>query len=147
MNKLLKEVSTKLFDYLGLEEIEIRYEEIPDDSRFYNHELYIGINNKYLNNESETLKCLIHEIRHYYQLCVVAYQIELEPQYEEWKKEFKLEINKIKPEDSMCLYIEVDAYAFTKYILKEWFDIDYHHYDKNYDQLLDKFIKCYYMRL
>ena len=33
--KLLKKVSTKLFDYLGLEEIDIRYEDIPDDSRFY----------------------------------------------------------------------------------------------------------------
>ncbi len=22
----------------------------------------------------------------------------------------------------MCLYIEVDAYAFTKYILKRWFN-------------------------
>lgn len=147
MTKLLNEVSTKLFDYLGLEEIEIKYEEIEEDSRFYNHELYIGINNKYINDEYESLKCIIHEIRHYYQLCVVAYNIDIEPQYTEWKKEFKLDINNIKPEDSMCLYIEVDAYAFTKYILKEWFDIDYHHYDKNYDQLLDKFIKCYHMRL
>ncbi len=144
MNKLLKEVSTKLFDYLGLEEIEIRYEEIPDDSRFYNHELYIGINNKYLNDESELLKCLIHEIRHYYQLCVVAYQIELEPQYEEWKKEFKLDQTKLKPEESMCLYIEVDAYAFTKYILKEWFDYDYHHCDEAYDALLTLYINKYY---
>ncbi len=86
--KLLKEVSTKLFDYLGLEEIDIRYEDILDDSRFYNRDLYIGINNKYIDDVYETLKCLIHEIRHYYQLCVVAYGLEIEPQYNEWAKEF-----------------------------------------------------------
>ena len=62
MTKLLNEVSSKLFDYLGLEEIEIKYEEMGEDSRFYNHELYIGINNKYINDEYESLKCIIHSI-------------------------------------------------------------------------------------
>jgi hypothetical protein len=63
MKELIKEVSTKLLNYLGLESIEIKYEDIPDDSRFYNHDLSIGINNKYINYEYETLKCIIYKIR------------------------------------------------------------------------------------
>ena len=142
----MKDIANKLFDYLGLESIEIKYEELgEEDSRFYTKELYIAINTKYYNDEFESLKCLIHEIRHYYQLTVVAYEVDMEPQYQYWKEEFKM--NNLRPEDSMCLHIEIDAYAFTKYILKEWLGIEYHHYDKNYDVLLEKFIKHYYIRI
>ncbi len=141
----LKELQNQLFDYLGLKPIEIKYEELEEDSRFYIQGLYIGINNNYIDNELESLKCIIHEIRHYYQLAVVAYQVEEEPQYKYWKQEFKM--NNLKPEDSLCLHLEVDAYAFTKYILKEWFNIEYHHNNLDYDKALDIFIKHYYLRI
>ena len=39
MKELIKEVSTKLLNFLGLESINIKYEDIPYDSRFYNHDL------------------------------------------------------------------------------------------------------------
>ena len=140
----LKEIQKQLFDYLGLEPLPIKYEELEEDSRFYPHDLYISINNKYIDNELESLKCIIHEIRHYYQL-VVAYQVEEEVQYKYWKQEFKM--NNLKPEDSLCLHLEIDAYAFTKYILKEWLNIEYHHNDLDYDKTLDIFIKHYYKRI
>lgn len=140
----MKDIANKLFDYLGLEPIEIKYEELgEEDSRFYTKELYIVINTKYYNDELETLKCLIHEIRHYYQLVIVAYRIDIEPQYKYWKDELQFNI-KLKPEDALCQYIEIDAFAFTKYILNRWFQIEYHHHDKDYDNLLDTFIKRYY---
>ena len=65
------------------------------------------------------------------------------PQYNYWKKEFKNSI-KLKPEDALCQYIEIDAFAFTKYVLKEWYGIEYHHYDNEYDKILDNFISMYY---
>ena len=139
--KLIK-LKDDLFDFLSLEPIEVIYENLElEDSRFYTHELYIAINKNYLNDEYESMKCLIHEIRHYYQLTVVTLDIEAEPQYKYWKEEFNI---KLKPEDEMCKYIEIDAFAFTKYILKEWFAIEYHHYDKKYDEILDLFIYKFY---
>ena len=144
MNTNLEELKNNLFEYLDLEPIRIKYEDLGnEDSRFYTHDLYIAINNKYINDELEIIKCLIHEIRHYYQLVVVICEEDFNPQYKYWKKEFKNKI-KLKPEDAMCQYIEIDAFAFTKYILKEWLNIEYHHHDKKYDEILDLFIKKYY---
>lgn len=144
MTTNLEELKNNLFEYLELEPIEIKYEDLgEEDSRFYTHDLYISINEKYKDNELEIMKCLIHEIRHYFQLVVVICGEDYNPQYKYWKKELKLNI-KLKPEDALCQYIEIDAYAFTKYILKEWFNIEYHHYDEDYDNLLDQFIKRYY---
>ena len=139
-------ISNKLFDYLGLEPIDIKYEDLGiEDSRFYTRDLYISINNKYKDNDIELLKCLIHEIRHYYQLICVALNFDLEPQTKIWKEEFKMNRKNMEPGEDMCLLIEVDAYAFTKYILKKWFDYDYHHHDSNYDMVLDELInKLYY---
>ena len=72
MTTKLEELKNNLFEYLGLEPIEIKYEDLGvEDSRFYTHDLYVSINEKYKDNEYETMKCLIHEIRHYYQLVVV----------------------------------------------------------------------------
>lgn len=141
----LKKVQKQLFEYLGLEPIPINYEELEEDSRFYPKGLCISINNKYIDNELESLKCIIHEIRHYYQLVVVAYQVEEEPQYKYFKQELRM--NNLKPEDSLCLHLEIDAYAFTKYLLKEWFNIEYHHNDLDYDKTLDIFINHYYIRI
>ena len=56
-------------------------------------------------------------------------------------------MNNLKPEDSLCLHLEIDAYAFTKYLLKEWFNIEYHHNDLDYDKTLDIFINHYYIRI
>ena len=40
--------------------------------------------------------------------------------------------------------VEVDAYAFTKYILKQWFHYEYHYPNDIYDGLLDIYIAKYY---
>ncbi len=144
MTKKLEELKNKLFDYLELASIDIKYAELgEEDSRFYTHDLYIDINNKYINDELETMKCLIHEIRHYFQLTVVICEEDFNPLYKYWKKELTNQI-KLKPEDAICQYIEIDAFAFTKYILKEWYQIEYKHYDPIYDGVLDLFIKKYY---
>ena len=142
MTERITELTNNLFEYLMLDPIKIIYEDLgEEDSRFYTHDLYIAINSKYKDNELETMKCLIHEIKHYEQLVVVICGEKENPQYEYWKKEFK---TKLKPEDELCKYIEIDAFAFTKYILKEWYGIEYHHHDKKYDNLLDLFINKYY---
>lgn len=143
MTKNLITLKNKLFKYLSLDPIKITYEPLgEEDSRFYTHDLYISINEKYKNDEYESMKCIIHEIRHYYQLLVVLLEIDIEPQYRHWKHEFN---NKLKPEAELCKYIEIDAFAFTKYILKEWYNIDYHHHNKDFDEILNLFIKKYYL--
>ena len=140
----IEELKNNLFEYLELDPIKVKYEDLgEEDARFYTHDLYIAINNKYINDEFEIMKCLIHEIKHYHQLVVVICEERENPQYEYWRKELMNKI-KLKPEDAMCQNLEIDAYAFTKYILKEWFNIEYHHYDKKYDKVLDLFINKYY---
>ena len=140
----------KLCDYLRIEYIPVIFEDLGlEDSRYYLKDDYISINNKYLHDELEQKKCIIHEIRHAYQryitknknikmVCSNNVLVSL------WIEDFKKDYNNIPDDEKICLSIEVDAFAFTKYILKKWFNIKYHHYDKEYDILLDKFIEKFY---
>lgn len=139
----------RLADYLGIEVIPVFYENIPEDSRFYDKDDYIGISNKFMFDEMESIKCLIHEFRHGYQKYCISHKnekLKFAPinLIEEWESDFKKNQQLMKPSEQMCLAVELDAYAFTKYILKEWFDYDYHHYDVTYDLLLGLYITKYY---
>ena len=56
MTTKLKELKNNLFEYLELEPIEIKYEDLGvEDSRFYTHDLYISINEKYKDDEYEAM--------------------------------------------------------------------------------------------
>jgi len=44
----------------------------------------------------------------------------------------------------MCEFVEIDAYAYTKYILKKRFDYDYNHHDLAYDKVLGLYINKYF---
>lgn len=46
--------------------------------------------------------------------------------------------------DYYSLIIEIDAFAFQKYFLKEVLEIETHYPDPGYDKILDKFIKKFY---
>ena len=43
-----------------------------------------------------------------------------------------------------ALIVEVDAFAFTKYIMKEWFDIDVIFPNPDYDSVLEMYIEKYF---
>lgn len=146
----LDKLNLKLCDYLGLEPIPVIFEDLGmEDARYYLKDDYIAINNKYVHNDLELKKSLIHEIRHAYQrycmkdndskmVCTTDYLVCM------WLEDAMKDYHNMPDDEKICLSIEVDAFAFTKYILNKWFNIEYHHYDKEYDKLLDLFIERFY---
>lgn len=133
-----------LFLTLGVEPIPVIVQEMDEDARYYVEENYIGISTKLIDNEVEVIKCLIHEIRHYYQHICVDYNDTNEPQLESWKKDVAVDYNNLDPSEALCLSIEVDAFAFTKHIMKKWFDIDVIYPNVMYETVLKAFCKKYY---
>ena len=139
----------KLADFLGIEVIPVFFEDIEEDARFYDKEEYIAISKKFMFNDLEAVKSLIHEVRHGYQKYCINHKnekLKFAPSeiIEDWKKDFDNGQLGLTPEIQMCQSIEIDAYAFTKYILKEWFDYDYHHHDLAYDTVLGLYINKYF---
>ena len=53
---------------LNIDPIPVVVEEIEEDSRYYIKEDYIAISDKLIMDEIETIKCLLHELRHIYVL-------------------------------------------------------------------------------
>lgn len=137
----LEEVSECLCSYLGVEEIPIICETIKEDSRYYLKEQFIIISDKVIMDEVEALKCLIHEIRHHYQYICVSTNNVSEPMLEQWKEEFKILCQ--EPSVQLCSMIEIDAYAFTKFIMKEWFNQEIIHYDETYEKVISLYMSKY----
>lgn len=138
---LLNEIGYALAKYLEVSPIPVVTEKMEEDSRFYTKELYIAISDVLISDFTESLKCLIHEYRHYKQLMCVTQKITTEPNYESWKEDLRI-INQIRdPADTMCLSVEIDAYAFTKYLMDKWFNIEIIHYDPLYEEILIRYIK------
>lgn len=133
-----------LFLTLGIEPIPVIVQEMEEDARYYVNENYIGISTKLINDEVEVIKCLIHEIRHYYQHICVDYNDTNEPQLQSWINDMKKDYNNLDPSEAICLSIEVDAFAYTKYIMKKWFDIDVVYPDVMYERVLKAFCNKYY---
>lgn len=139
----------KLCNYLGVEPIPVVFEKMHEDARYYDRLDYIAISNKFIHDEIELKKSLIHEVRHLYQKYCISHkneQLKFAPSHliSQWEKDFKKNQRLIPEDKIMCMSVEIDAFAFTKYILKEWFNIDYHHYDPAYDALLILYIEKYY---
>ena len=133
-----------LFLTLGVEPIPVLFQEMEEDARYYDKDNYIGISTKLINDEVEVIKCLIHEIRHYYQHICVEYNDTNEPQLQHWIEDMKKDYNSLEPSEAICLSIEVDAFAYTKYIMKKWFDMDVEYPDVIYDAVLNVYSKKYY---
>ena len=145
----LMDLSFKLCDFLGIEAVPILFEEMEEDARYYNDLDYIGISNDFVHDEIEARKSLIHEIKHLHQKYCISHKnesLKFAPSnlLEQWEKDFSINQRLVPLDELMCMSVEVDAFAFTKYILKEWFDYDYHHYDEAYDVLLTLYINKYY---
>lgn len=61
---------------------------------------------------------------------------------EEWKMEFQLTEEELL--NIPILHIEIDAFAFTKFIIDRWLGITIYHPDAIFDELLNKYIQKYY---
>lgn len=145
----LDKLNLKLCNFLGIEPVPVVFEEMYEDARYYNDLDYIAISNRYVFDEIEQMKSLIHEVKHLHQKYCISHKNEnlkfanLDL-IKDWEADFKKN-QRLIPEDILiCMAIEVDAFAFTKYILNNWFSIDYHHHDLVYDTILDHYIKKYY---
>lgn len=139
---ILQEKADILCSYLGIEEIPILCDPIKEDSRYYPKEKFIIISDKVILNEVEALKSLIHEIRHHYQYTCVSTKKNEEPMLEQWSQELEI-YNTLAPDIQLCTFLEIDAYAFTKVIMKDWFNKDITYPDDKYEEALNLYIKKY----
>jgi hypothetical protein len=138
-------VQLALADYLEIEPIPLIIENIEEDSRYYPQESYIVISSKLISDEVEALKCLIHEMKHYQQFMCVIHNITTEPLMREWKEDFEINYASVTSyEEMLCLPVELDAFAFTKYIMKDWYDINVIHPEPLYEEVICKYIKKYF---
>lgn len=139
MKKLCKRISYRL----GVKPLQIKFEEISDDSRLYIKEKYVAINKKYENDYVETVKCIAHEYRHVFQIFYV--QIFSDERSLRWRKELQSMINSSNINASGTNYlsqeIELDAFAFTKFYLENFENIKVENRIDGYDQYIDIYIE------
>jgi len=145
----LDNLNCRLCDYLEIEPVPVIFEEMNEDARYYDKLNYNAISSHYVFDEIEQMKSLIHEVKHLHQKYCISHKNENHKftdinLIKKWEDDFKKNQKLIPPDELMCMPIELDAYAFTKYILKEWFNIDYHHHDLIYDTVLSLYIEKYF---
>lgn len=147
LTKLLK-FQIYVANYLGVDVIPVIVEDIVEDSRYYLEEAYIVISKKLINDEIEAAKCIAHEMRHHYQWYIIKNNIDHRFK-DEWKKNLSKTIN-INPNlvDDIANYdsslIELDAFAFQKYIIKKYYGLDIYHPIIEYDTILEFYIEKYF---
>ena len=87
--------------------------------------------------QTEALKCLIHELRHCYQFNCVRNNVDNDL-VKIWKEEFA----NAHLIEYVAMTTELDAFAFTKYIMKNW----YIYPDAEYDEILNRYIDKYFIK-
>ena len=130
----------KLCNYLGIDPIPVITDTIEEDSRYYIEENYIVISDKLILDKTEALKCLIHELRHCYQFNCVRNNVD-NNLVKIWKEEFAT----AHLIEYGAMTTELDAFAFTKYIMKEWYNINIVFPDIVYDEILTRYINKYFI--
>ncbi len=118
----LKPLCIRIANRLGIDPLDIKLEDLTDDSRLYIKENYVAINKKYENDYEECAKCIAHEYRHVFQLFYV--NIFNDERSIRWEKELQGVINSSNMDSNGSNYIaqeiELDAFAFTKYYLEKY---------------------------
>lgn len=145
----LDNLNLKLCNYLGIEPVPVIFEGMDEDARYYDKLDYIAISNRYVFDEVEQMKSLIHEVKHLHQKYCISHKNEKHKftnvnLIKQWEDDFKKNQSLIPPDILICMPVEIDAFAFTKYILKRWFNINYHHNDLVYDRVLSLYIEKYF---
>ena len=145
-DKLIK-LSERIGDRLGIDPIAIKYEELDeDDSRLYvNGNPYIGINIKYKNDYEESAKCVVHEMRHIFQIFYA--QLFNDERARRWMKELSHTINSsnLAEGDYASQELELDAFAFTKFYLEAFEGIKVINKIPGYEEIIVKYIKNHIM--
>ena len=134
---------------LGTLQLPIIYDSIEQDSILDTKEECIIINQKYYNNLLESVKCIAHEQRHYYQLSLIS-QCPNDPLSIRLKEEFQNPsiITDFNDDNQILNYQyqekEIDAFAFTQVIISSYYHINTTHPDNQYQNIIDLYKKKYY---
>ncbi len=141
--KDLKKLQDEVAEHLGIAPLPIKFEELgEEDSRLYIKEEYVGISIKYKNNYLECAKSITHEYRHVFQM-FYANLFNTETAVR-WKKLLVTQINSSTMNEDGSNYInqelEIDAFAFTKFYLREFEHINVENKMNGIDEYLDAYI-------
>lgn len=138
----LKPLCIRIANRLGIDPLDIKFEDLTDDSRLYLKENYVAINKKHENDYEECAKCIAHEYRHIFQLFYV--NIFNDERSERWKKELQGAVNSSNMDNTGSNYIsqeiELDAFAFTKYYLEKFENMKVRSKIDGLDNVIDKYI-------
>ena len=139
--KDLIQLQNEVADHLGIDPLPIRFEDIGDeDSRLYFFmRKHIVINSKYKDNYIECAKCITHEYRHSWQLYYIHDNDDVIAK--RWKEDFEGYHMGSDSDEYFLQSIEVDAFAFTKYYLKKFLNIDVINHVEGLDKIIDLYIK------
>ena len=149
----LNELSKRIADHLAVEELEIKFDKIIDDSRLYPKKGFIVINEKYKANYIECAKSLAHEYRHVFQI----YYANLMD--DELAKIWREELGTVKNSNNINInnatefteyslqMIEIDAEAFAIYYLRTFENINVSRKEEWFQKLIEVYIKKYQDRL
>lgn len=139
----LKPLCQKVADKLGIEPLDIRFEEMLDDSRLYIKEQYVAINKKFENNYVECAKAIAHEYRHVFQIFYA--NMFNDDRAKRWIAELSTLVNTSNMDKVGSNYIsqelELDAFSFTKHYLDKYESIKIKNNISGYDKIIDKYIK------
>ena len=147
LNKL-EPISKLVAEFLEVPQIPIVVETIEEESRMYFKDEFIVLRKDIALDELEAKKAICHEYRHFYQFLCIKYEKTEEPLLEFFAEGFQYMIEHGNKNDGSndyySLIIEIDAFAFQRYFLKEVLGIETHYPNEEYDKLLDKFINKFY---
>lgn len=137
----MKHMQEQIANHLGIEVLPIRFLPIdPDDSRLYPKEGYVAINEKYKDNELETIKSIAHEYRHAYQIYYAKYMNDNLANI--WKEELAV-VKNGEQSGYMGQALELDAFAFTKWYLGRHLGLDIVHPNVEYERVICAYIEKY----
>lgn len=144
----IEPISKELAEFLEVPQVPIIVENIREDSRMDFKLECIILRKDVALNYVESLKSIAHEYRHWMQFLCVKNQDTSNPLVYEYAEGFMYMAKHGNANDGTLDYysliIEIDAFAFQKYFLKEVLDIETHYPNEEYDKFLDKFIKKFY---
>lgn len=149
----LDELAKRIANHLAVEELEIKFEKIIDDSRLYPKEGLIVINEKYKDNYIECAKSLAHGYRHVFQIYWASIMDD------DLARLFKEDLASTKNSENINVndnnelmeysvqVIEVDAEAFATYYLKKYENIELRKKPEWFQRLIEAYIRKYKDRL
>ncbi len=132
----------RIANRLGIDPLEIKFEEMIDDSRLYIKEEYVAINKKYENNYVECAKAIAHEYRHVFQIFYA--NMFNDERAKRWRVELSNLVNTSNMDKVGSNYInqelEIDAFAFTQYYLEKYEDIPVKNKIAKFDKYINQYI-------